>query len=279
MIKKNNYFIKIQDNIIKINKDLQKTIFEQEILNYHFYNNKDDKNDKNDNNNDGKNDNIINKLKIMDKIFNHSFIANTSKCNIKRLYKEWIDLQKSLPDSIYIRWYCDVNRPDLFKILIIPSEDTPYAYGCFIFDLYIPPDYPNIHPQVLFLTTGNGNVRFNPNLYNNGKVCLSLLGEPWNPKISNIYQICLSILGLIFVEEPYFNKPGYNKLKGKCDNSSNLYNKNIKNNTFKYAIFEMFKNPIIEFNNEIKNHFIENKTKIIEKYKDNPLLNEYLNIY
>ena len=30
--------------------------------------------------------------------------------------------------------------------------------------------------QVNFQTTGGGSVRFNPNLYNCGKVCLSLLG-------------------------------------------------------------------------------------------------------
>lgn len=29
---------------------------------------------------------------------------------------------------------------------------------------------------MLLATTGGGKVRFNPNLYNNGKVCLSLLG-------------------------------------------------------------------------------------------------------
>ena len=55
-------------------------------------------------------------------------------------------------------------------------------------------------------------MRFNPNLYNCGKVCLSLLGtwagEPWNPAVSNLTQVFNSILFLIFVEKPYFNEPG-----------------------------------------------------------------------
>ena len=35
---------------------------------------------------------------------------------------------------------------------------------------------PISSPRVKLLTTGGGQVRFNPNLYANGKVCLSLLG-------------------------------------------------------------------------------------------------------
>lgn len=87
---------------------------------------------------------------------------------------------------------------------------------------------------MLFLTTGQGTVRFNPNLYNQGlseqlsisfvtcitismyfstgKVCLSLLGtwegERWNPSVSNLTQLFNSILFLIFVDEPWFNEPG-----------------------------------------------------------------------
>jgi hypothetical protein len=46
----------------------------------------------------------------------------------------------------------------------------------FTFDLYLPPQYPDVPPKVQFLTTGGGHVRFNPNLYSDGKVCLSILG-------------------------------------------------------------------------------------------------------
>ena len=47
--------------------------------------------------------------------------------------------------------------------------------------------------QVQFLTTGAGRVRFNPNLYNCGKVCLSLLGTwsgpSWDPGTSTLLQV------------------------------------------------------------------------------------------
>ena len=65
---------------------------------------------------------------------------------------------------------------DVLRALITGPVNTPYAYGCFFFDVYFPSTYPDIPPLVKFLTTGDARVRFNPNLYNDGKVCLSLLG-------------------------------------------------------------------------------------------------------
>eukprot|EP00976_Prorocentrum_cordatum_P072458 1180720-Prorocentrum_minimum.AAC.1 len=50
------------------------------------------------------------------------------------------------------------------------KRDTPYENGCFLFDVYFPADYPASPPEVNFKTTGGGRVRFNPNLYQNGKV-------------------------------------------------------------------------------------------------------------
>lgn len=63
-------------------------------------------------------------------------------------------------------------------------------------------------PKVNLTTTGGGSVRFNPNLYANGKVCLSLLGtwrgngraEEWNEKTSTLLQVFVSIQSLIFVQ-------------------------------------------------------------------------------
>lgn len=46
-------------------------------------------------------------------------------------------------------------------------------------------------------------MRFNPNLYNCGKVCLSLLGTwsgpGWDPKTSTLLQVLISIQSLIMV--------------------------------------------------------------------------------
>jgi ubiquitin-protein ligase len=61
-------------------------------------------------------------------------------------------------------------------------------------------------PQLKFRTTGGGRVRFNPNLYKDGKVCLSLLGtwsgakgEMWEPAVSTMLQVIVSVQSLILV--------------------------------------------------------------------------------
>lgn len=66
----------------------------------------------------------------------------------------------------------------LFQIhaLITGPFDTPYEGGFFLFLFRCPPDYPIHPPRVKLMTTGNNTVRFNPNFYRNGKVCLSILG-------------------------------------------------------------------------------------------------------
>ena len=81
-------------------------------------------------------------------------------------------LSTALPDGILVRTFED--RQDLFSILIVGPEDTPYQQGLFLFDLRLPPSYPLEPPKVAFLSYANG--KLNPNLYEDGNVCLSLLG-------------------------------------------------------------------------------------------------------
>ena len=70
----------------------------------------------------------------------------------------------------------DDNDITIVHALITGAFDTPYEGGFFYFILRCPPDYPLRPPRVKLMTTGGGEVRFNPNLYKNGKVCLSILG-------------------------------------------------------------------------------------------------------
>lgn len=97
--------------------------------------------------------------------------------------------------------------------MIAGPEGTPYAGGLFEFDCFLPINYPNSPPLMHLRTTGGGKVRFNPNLYNNGKVCLSLLGtwpgrpeEQWSPRKSTLLQVLVSIQSMIFIDTPYFNE-------------------------------------------------------------------------
>ena len=89
-----------------------------------------------------------------------------------------IALPLSQVHSIYFRW--PVTFFIMFVIqlhaLITGPFDTPYEGGFFYFIIRCPPDYPIRPPRIKLMSTGNGKVRFNPNLYKTGKVCLSILG-------------------------------------------------------------------------------------------------------
>ena len=93
---------------------------------------------------------------------------------------------------------CDEDRYDVIKALIAGPDGSPYACGCFEFDLFLPPDYPLSPPRVTLVTTGKGQIRFNPNLYANGKVCLSLLGTwhgpGWDRHSSSILQAIIFLI-------------------------------------------------------------------------------------
>ena len=197
----------------------------------------------------------------------------TDTCT-KKIQRELATYINSLPmnyeSSVYVRY--DPNNIRNIKALIVGPKDTPYENGCYIFDIFVPNQYPNVPPKVNLQTTGGGSVRFNPNLYNSGKVCLSLLGtwsgtggEKWNADTSTLLQVLVSIQSLILVENPYFNEPGYERdmhtEKGKRMNFE--YNDKRRLWNIMWAINDHLENPCVEFNDVIKNHFKLKKNDIL----------------
>eukprot|EP00803_Ostreobium_quekettii_P001409 evm.model.scf_992.6 EVM.evm.TU.scf_992.6 scf_992:30174-39528(+) len=188
---------------------------------------------------------------------------------MKRLTKELRDFMSKaqLPiypaSSIFVRH--DSDRIDKVRAMITGPDGTPYGYGCFIFDVYFPSDYPNVPPLMNLETTGRGRVRFNPNLYNDGKVCLSLLGtwhgvdahEKWDARRSNLFQILVSIQGMILVEDPYFNEPMVDTMRNMSEGvaASTNYNAEIQLNTIRWAMIDQLKMPRPGFEEVVRLHF------------------------
>lgn len=113
--------------------------------------------------------------------------------------KELAILTTNLPTawdtSIFLR--VDDERVDLIKALIVGPKDTPYENGCFIFDIFLPHSYNQTSPLVKSMTTNGGRYRYNPNLYADGKVCLSLLGTVSGACLSQRLGWILTVSGLV----------------------------------------------------------------------------------
>lgn len=162
---------------------------------------------------------------------------------------------------------------NLLIAIISGAENTPYENGIFEYHIYLPPDYPQSPPKCNLETTGENRVRFNPNLYSSGKVCLSLLGtwkgkdsENWDPKLSSLLQLLISIQSVIMSDYVYFNEPGYeeeiNSEDGWAKNEG--YSNIIRVATLQYAIINQIKKPPQGFEEIVRTHFYLKKETILE---------------
>jgi hypothetical protein len=154
--------------------------------------------------------------------------------------------------------------------------ETPYANGLFLFEVQYPSQYPQLPPNLKFLTTNSGHWRANPNLYANGKVCLSLLNTwatpQWKPGQSTLLQVIISIQSMIMVSRPYFNEPGFGD---PVDSPPSLaYSASIREGVVKNAMLAHLKSlntdPNSPFADVIRTHFKLKKNRILaqlEKWK------------
>ncbi|KAG6919415.1 hypothetical protein DXG01_006298 [Tephrocybe rancida] len=173
--------------------------------------------------------------------------------------KELAILTTNLPvawnSSIFLR--VDETRVDVIKALITGPEDTPYHNGCYLFDIFLGPSYNQAPPSVKYMTTNGGRFRFNPNLYADGKVCLSLLGTwngpGWVAGKSTLLQVLISIQSMILCEEPYLNEPGWANQGGTAN--SRAYSANVRRMVVKTAMLGNLKAPPEPFADIIHTHF------------------------
>lgn len=219
-------------------------------------------------------------------IYDTNYKADYKKLYISELSSSWLDctkrlstelssLAKNLPvhpeSSIFVR--ADENKMMIIRALITGPKDTPYDSGCYIFDIYAGSTYPKKNPLVTFMN--HGGKRFNPNLYNCGKVCLSILGtwrglqsESWNEKTSTLLQILVSIQAQILIETPYFNEPTYESQYGTpAGNKHNAeYNDDIRSFVMRHAMLDLLEKPELypQFTDVIKNHFKLKKEYVLK---------------
>mmetsp|Transcript_17627 Transcript_17627/g.50173 ORF Transcript_17627/g.50173 Transcript_17627/m.50173 type:complete len:313 (-) Transcript_17627:159-1097(-) len=158
----------------------------------------------------------------------------------KRITRERQKLEQDRSElescGIYTHWSDEVHKA---TAMIIGPEGTPYEHGFYFFDIQFPDNYPVQPPHVDF-KTGDGRVRFNPNLYVEGKVCLSILGTWSGPSWTSsctLRTVLVSIQSLLN-EHPIQNEPGHEKESGKDDK---LYSEIIRYANISVGVVRMLK--------------------------------------
>ncbi|KAL0864299.1 hypothetical protein Bca101_043417 [Brassica carinata] len=181
-----------------------------------------------------------------------------SKTWVKKILADWKILENDLPESISVR-ACE-SRMDLMRAVIVGAEGTPYHDGLFFFDIHFPDTYPSVPPMVHY---HSGGLRINPNLYNSGFVCLSLLGtwngnprEKWLPQESTMLQLLVSIQALILNQKPYFNEPGNRMIMGTPlgEARSKVYSENVFVLSLRTMVYSMRKPPK-HFEEFVRSHY------------------------
>ena len=192
-----------------------------------------------------------------------------SRSQNKTIAKEYALLQRELPESMYVRCFDDCSR--LLRCCLVGAEDTPYARLVFVFDMYMPPRYPAEPPVCHYHSFG---YRVNPNLYENGTICLSLLNtwhggsscEMWNPNKSNILQVLLSIQSLVLNEEPYYNEAGYTRQKGTAEGAQNA--RNYAEQSYLASVqttIMLLRRPPFGTNAILRHHIVDSGAQLLEE--------------
>ena len=98
--------------------------------------------------------------------------------------------------------------------MILGPADSIYAHCFLFFKFEFPDDYPFVPPKVVFLTN-DGATRFHPNLYIDGKVCLSILGTYSGPGWQSTMSLSMILLSLkaLLDMNPLRHEPGYENIQ------------------------------------------------------------------
>jgi ubiquitin-conjugating enzyme E2 Z len=191
-----------------------------------------------------------------------------SKETVTRLLKDVKQILKNpLTENGIYYVHDDTDMMKGYALIIGPS-DTPYFGGNYFFELNYPADYPHSPPKVKYCTNGN-NIRFNPNLYACGKVCISLLntwrGDQWT-SCQTISTVLLTLCTLL-CSNPLLNEPGV----CKSHNDMSSYNEIIEFANIDVAVCDIVEKkqsvfmPFFEnFYPFIKENFIKNYDKLLE---------------
>lgn len=190
-----------------------------------------------------------------------------------RIAREITLLEKSTDKNKTFSYF--VNDDMTIDICIyIPNDNNVFRSNMLFFKVSFPKDFPLSPPKVNFVN--KNKTRFHPNLYVEGKVCLTILntwhssdGNKWSP-IINLETIIQSIISIVD-ENPLSQEPGYysKDIKSKeCQNYAIAAKFASLDNTLNYILDNTLGN--IELRENMRIFFdvnIEHYNRTIEELK------------
>ena len=197
---------------------------------------------------------------------------------LKRIMNELKELEESkeILKQSGIYFHYDESNIEKINIMFVGPDETPYEKGFYFFELTYPEEYPMTPPTLKYNTQGllisinkkdTVKIRFNPNLYTNGKVCISMLntwnGPGWVPTntASNVF---VAIQALVFNENPLRNEPGF---ENSTQDIIDIYTKIIEFSNIKVSLIEQYNKDlgIYEVFREIINNYIKENIKYYDE--------------
>jgi ubiquitin-conjugating enzyme E2 G1 len=149
------------------------------------------------------------------------------------LMKQLKQLSKNPPEGIYVGLVDD----DIYEwqVMVEGPEGTLFEGGYFPARLSFPVEFPLKPPSMRFTTPGF----WHPNIYPDGKVCISILhehkedkmnsqelmSEKWRPVLS-VEAVLVSVLSML--DAPNFSSPANIDASVQCRNDPGAYKKQVK---------------------------------------------------
>lgn len=165
---------------------------------------------------------------------------------MRRIMRDVNSLDNLEEQGIY--YVADESNVARGTAMLIGQPDTPYAGGFYFFSIEFPDDYP-FSPIRARSLTQDGVTRFNPNMYIDGKVCLSILntwhdGPQWTG-VQTLQSVLLALMSAVLNANPLENEPCYRRCGASPD--AVAYNRAILHANAWTAIYLQMKDADVKW--------------------------------
>ena len=114
-------------------------------------------------------------------VLDHS-VKKEDMAAARRLFGEYKTMTSEFQDGIFASPTEDIL---VWDAVIFGEEGTLYEGGCFNLTMDFPLNYPNDPPSIRFVSQ-----LFHPNIYQDGSICLDILGNRWSPTFDIKIALC-----------------------------------------------------------------------------------------